>query len=100
MPPTARERRPKLTRFPRRRLRLRPRFRGRSRQVPQHPRNQSGPAGLVAGSAAAAVVAVEVLVELHVLAPVGVVQELADIAVAGATTRGVGQEDSSDAGFD
>src|SRR5690349_7649419 len=43
----------------------------------------AGPAGLVAGADAGAVVAVEVLIEQDVVAPVGIVLELLGVAVNG-----------------
>src|SRR3954466_8020046 len=70
---------------------------GRGKQV-HEPRDDSGPAGLVAGAQPGAVVAVEVLVEQHVVAPVRIVLEGFRCAVNGAAAVLVLQEDAGDAG--
>src|SRR6185369_3569341 len=60
--------------------------------------DHGGPAGLVAGAEAAAGVAVEVFVELDVIAPVLVVDEAFVFAEAGAATLLVAQEELGHAG--
>src|SRR5262245_31808352 len=67
--------------------------RGGVREYRQRPRDNAGPAGLVAGAEAGAVVAVEVLVEEDVVAPVRVVLELLGAAVDRPTAAGVAPED-------
>src|SRR5215469_12351620 len=60
-------------------------------------RNQSGPAGLMARAEARTVVAVEVLVEEDVVAPVRVGLKLLRAAVDSTTALGVTQEDALEA---
>src|SRR3954453_8410653 len=62
-----------------------------------HPRDDAGPAGLVARAQAGAVVTVEVLVKEHVIAPVRVLLKHLGAAVNGAAAVFVFQEDSGDA---
>src|SRR4051794_25635532 len=59
-------------------------------------RDRSGPAGLVIGAQAHAVVAVEVFVELDVIAPVGIVLELLLHPVHRPGARFVLQEDAGE----
>src|SRR5690606_17146705 len=59
-------------------------------------RDERRPAGLVAGATAAAVVAVEVLVEEHVVAPVRIVGPAAVVAVAGTASAAVGEEERAE----
>src|SRR5215831_564835 len=69
-------------------------LRRRRREEVHGPRDDAGPARLVAGAHALAVVAVEVLVEEHQVAPVRVLLELAGVPVDGPPAGGVLQEDA------
>src|SRR5215510_1811740 len=63
----------------------------------EHLGNESGPAGLVAGSDACSVVAVKVLVKQHVVAPVGIRLKLLGAAKHGAAARPVPKKNAGQA---
>ena len=78
---------------------LRARARRRCREEVHHPRDDAGPAGLMAGAEPGAVVAVEVLVEQDEIAPVRIVLELAACRRRPAAgRRSSSQEDARPAG--
>src|SRR6185369_11169702 len=66
-------------------------------EYPNEGRNQSGPAGLMARADARPVVAVEVLVELQVVAPVRIGLERLRAAIHWALAAFVAQEDAREA---
>jgi hypothetical protein len=65
-----------------------------------HFRHEGGPAGLVAGADACAIVAVEIFVEEKEVAPVGVVLEEFDLAIEGAASILVAGEYADEAFFE
>src|SRR5262245_1513098 len=74
-----------------------PRLGGHLREQLDQPGNDAGPAGLVAGAQARPVVAVEVFVELQVIAPVRVLLELAGPAEHRPPPLPVAQKDAGQA---
>jgi hypothetical protein len=70
------------------------------RRLLQQLGDQAGPAGLVAGAHAATAVAVEILVEGDMVAPVGVALEQLDLAEDRSSTISVPQEDALQAARD